>query len=90
MAPVDQSEWTKDHWRAALWATGVRPRKFYATRHTFISIALTKGVNLQWLAEYCGTSVAMIERSYGRYLIEDGNNPLRLLAVEGEVARRVG
>jgi len=25
-------------------------------------------VNLKWLAEYCATSVAMIERSYGRFL----------------------
>src|SRR5262245_18285111 len=27
-------------WHRALRATGTRPRKFYATRHTFISVAL--------------------------------------------------
>ena len=43
----------------------MRPRKFYATRHTFISVALSKGCNLKWVAEYCGTSVEMIEKSYG-------------------------
>lgn len=32
------------------------------------SIALTGGVNLKWLAEYCGTSIAMIETHYGRFL----------------------
>jgi hypothetical protein len=48
---IDQREWPKDHWRVALRGREVRPRKFYATRHTFISIALTAGVNLTWLAE---------------------------------------
>jgi integrase len=47
-------------WHPVLRAVGVRPRKFYATRHTFISLALTRGAKVKWLAEYCGTSVAMI------------------------------
>jgi hypothetical protein len=34
-------------------------------RHTFISIAYLRGLNIKWLAEYCGTSVAMIEKHYG-------------------------
>ena len=50
---------------------GVRARKFYATRHTFISDARSHGVNIKWLAEYCGTSVAMIEKHYGRYIKSD-------------------
>jgi integrase len=36
--------------------------------HTFISIGLTNGLKIKWLAEYCGTSVAMIEKHYGKYL----------------------
>ncbi len=36
-------------------------------RHTFISVGLTNGVNPKWLADYCGTSVAMIEKHYGKY-----------------------
>ena len=40
-------------------------------RHTFISLALSHGVNIKWLAEYCGTSVAMIEKHYGRYIKSD-------------------
>jgi integrase len=84
--PINQSEWPKDHWNTALRATGIRPRKFYATRHTFISIALSRGVNLKWLAEYCGTSVAMIERSYGRFLADSGESQLDLL---GSVNRGV-
>lgn len=66
-------------WHPALRATGIRPRKFYATRHTFISLALTRGVRIKWLAEYCGTSVAMIESHYGRYLGGDSREQLALL-----------
>ena len=51
--PLDEEEFVWKHWRRALRATGVRPRKFYATRHTFISWALTRGANLSWLADYC-------------------------------------
>ena len=37
-------------------------------------------MNLKWLAEYCGTSVAMIERSYGRFLAAGADHQLALLA----------
>jgi hypothetical protein len=69
--PIDQSEFAKTHWRAALRVAGVKPRKFYATRHTFISLTVTKTRNLKALADYCGTSVAMIEQHYGRYMGDD-------------------
>jgi integrase len=78
--PIDEREWPKDHWRAALRATGVRARKFYATRHTFISVGLTRGMNLKFLAEYCGASVAIIERDYGRFLASEIESQLQLLA----------
>ena len=34
-------------------------------RHTFISVGLTDGANPKWLADYCGTSLVMIEKHYG-------------------------
>ena len=55
--PIDLDRFVEQHWHRALSATGIRPRKFYASRHTFISAALTKGANLKWLADYTGTSV---------------------------------
>jgi len=33
-------------------------------------------VNIEWLAEYCGTSVAMIEKHYGRYIKSDSREQL--------------
>ena len=61
--PVDDE--SKGIWFRCLRSLGVRPRKFYTTRHTFIAWALSEGANLKGLAEYCGTSVQMIEQSYG-------------------------
>ena len=47
--------------------------------HTFISDALSHGLNIKWIAEYCGTSVAMIEKHYGRYIKSDSEEQLMRL-----------
>jgi integrase len=78
--PIDQGEWARYYWQRALRAVGVRLRKFYATRHTFISLALTHGVNPKWVAERCGTSLAMIEKHYGRFMPGSEDAQLALLA----------
>ena len=72
--PVNEE--SKGIWFRALRSLGIRPRKFYTTRHTFIAWALSEGANLKGLAEYCGTSVQMIEQSYGRYIRKDFLEPL--------------
>jgi len=77
--PIDAGEWARYYWERGLRAKEIRPRKFYATKHTYISVALTAGVNIKWLAEQCGTSVTMIEKHYGRYVRDDGDAPLRAL-----------
>jgi integrase len=58
----------KHEWHRALRATGVRPRKFYSTRHTFISLALSDGRPPQWVAEYVGTSLAMLHKHYAAFI----------------------
>ncbi len=87
--PIHQGEWAREFWHRPLRALSIRPRKFYATRHTFISVALTAGVNVKFLAEQCGTSVAMIERHYGRYLAGDAEAQLRLLEAADEASAEV-
>jgi integrase len=52
---------------------------FYALRHTHISLALLARVNIQVLAENCGTSVRMIEQHYGKFLKEDRRAMFRKL-----------
>ena len=75
--PITTKEWPKKSWEPVLRKKiGVRYRKFYATRHTFISWALSKGMNVKAIAEYVGTSLEMIERSYGKYIGSNGLDPL--------------
>ena len=63
--PITTQWWPRKSWYPVLRILNIRPRKFYATRHTFITVAVSKpGINLKWLADYCGTSVEMIEDHY--------------------------
>ena len=72
-------------WYRALRGAGIRPRGPYHTRHTFISVGLSNGVNIKWLADYCGTSVTMIEKHYGKYVRNDSEEQLnRLFGVKRE------
>lgn len=57
-------------WKAALQAAGVRHRHIYALRHTGISFLLAAGVPTFEVARLAGTSTAMIERTYGRLLLD--------------------
>jgi integrase len=77
--PITENKWRAKYWYRALRVCEVRPRKFYATRHTFISLALSHGLNIKWVAEYCGTSVQMIEKHYGRYITSDAKEQLKKL-----------
>jgi hypothetical protein len=51
-----------------------RHRKFYATRHTTITELVKAGHKLKEIADYCGTSVTMIEDNYcARQQLKPGN-----------------
>lgn len=71
---------SKDEERGVWWrclrSLGIRPRRSYCARHTFIAWALSAGMNQKALAEYCGTSSPMIEQHYGKYIGTDALGPL--------------
>jgi integrase len=62
------------HWRSRVWHPAVdaaairKPARIYDLRSTFASDALAAGVSIFTLARIMGTSVLMIERSYGTLL----------------------
>jgi hypothetical protein len=66
--PIDQKEFAERHFWPALTVLKIRQRDFYATRGTFISVMISHNENSKRLAEYCGTSLAMIEKSYGKWI----------------------
>jgi len=72
----DGAPWGRAHqqrpMREAVTKAGLPPETtFYALRHTHISRALLAGVNIQVVAENCGTSIKMIEKHYGKFLKSD-------------------
>ena len=66
--PIDQDGFAARHFWPALRALNIRHRDFYATRDTFISVMLMHGEPSKRVADYCGTSSAMIEGSYGKWI----------------------
>jgi integrase len=74
--PIDQLEFARK-FQEILRVLKIRPRPFYNTRHTFISVALTLGCNQKWIAEQTGTSIAIIQEHYGKYIRDDGDVLLR-------------
>jgi len=62
--PLDANQWAKDYWPRTMKALEIRPRKFYACRHTFITEAVKRGEVLKAIADYVGTSVQMIDDHY--------------------------
>jgi integrase len=61
---MNAKKWSEHNWGGPLETLGIRHRKFYATRHTFITEAIKRGENPLAVAQYCGTSLAMIEADY--------------------------
>jgi integrase len=63
----DQTRPIKD----ALKKAGLAPDgSLYALRHTYVSHAIEGGVPLNLIADNCGTSVRMIEKTYAKILAE--------------------
>ncbi len=62
--PVDSKAFSSYAWRTLLERIGIKYRSFYAARHTYITLSLMAGAHVAELAEYCGTSIMEIERSY--------------------------
>ncbi len=83
--PTNFHTWRARIWYRALRAKKIRERRPYTMRHTFISLGLTTGVNPKWLADYCGTSLAMIEKHYGKYIRNDSDEQLnRMTGMKSE------
>lgn len=72
----DGTTWGKNH-HARLFKRASKTAKLpastnaYALRHSYVSLALKNGMNLQVLAESCGTSIKMLEEHYGKYVHAD-------------------
>jgi integrase len=57
--------WRSREWKPALRAAGIEERRIYDLRHTYATFSLAAGVSLFTLSRRMGTSVEMIDRTYG-------------------------
>ena len=73
----DQDKFMREAARKARLPNGT---VYYTLRHTFIANALTGGVDIHTVAKLCGTSVAMIEKHYGKLLHSDARDKLNRIA----------
>jgi hypothetical protein len=62
---LDLHNWRAREWLPALDAAGLPRRRIYDLRHSFATRALAAGLSIFELARYMGTSVDMIDRTYG-------------------------
>jgi integrase len=69
--------WRTREWYDALDAAGIARRGPYHLRHTFATEALAAGISTFELARLMGTSIAMIDRTYG-HLARDSEDAIRV------------
>jgi integrase len=62
---IDLDNWRSREWYDALEAAGIERRGPYHLRHTFATEALAAGISVFELSRLMGTSIAMIDRTYG-------------------------
>jgi integrase len=65
-------------WAPALRAAGIAYRRIYDLRHTYATWSLAAGVDLFTLSRRMGTSLAMIDATYG-HLAPDADERERVL-----------
>ena len=62
---IDINNWRNRFWTPSLAAAGVKHRRIYDLRHTYATWSLAAGIDIFTLARRMGTSVKMIDRTYG-------------------------
>jgi site-specific recombinase XerD len=68
--PWKKSDQTRPFKRALVAAGLPSDGSMYALRHSYISTAIEGGAPLNLIAENCGTSVRMIEKTYSHLFVE--------------------
>jgi integrase len=62
---IEPNKWRQREWAPALRAAGIEHRRIYDCRHTYATWSLAAGVSLFALSRRMGTSLAMIDQTYG-------------------------
>jgi integrase len=76
--PLEPNSFLKP-WYTSLWALGIRQRGLYPMMDTYISTAMTAGVNTAWLEAQTGVRYETLRRHYGKWLRTEGADQLQKL-----------
>ncbi|MEJ7792364.1 MAG: site-specific integrase [Gaiellaceae bacterium] len=88
---LDLHNFRERHWKAALRAAGLDYRRPYDLRHTYATFSIAAGVSLFALGRRMGTSLEMIDKTYGHLAPDADEYELALLdAFDDRVSRRDG
>lgn len=87
IARANGGQWTKEAWRDEIKlaaASAKLPRNVVAgtLRHSTITDLVVGGLDLLTIAKVAGTSVAMIEKTYGKLLADHARNALQGLSLK--------
>ena len=85
---IDLKHFRRGQWKPALEAAGIPPRRIYDMRHSFATWALDAGLSIFDLSRYMGTSVEMIDRTYGH--LAQGAEESARAKLDAAYARRLG
>lgn len=67
------------HWYHCLRALGLPVRGLYATKDSFVSLAMSRGVDPIWLQEQTGVRFETLKLHYGKWMRSEGANQLEKL-----------
>ena len=69
-----------DVWHRILRELGIRPRGMYARKHSYCSIALSRGVSPAWLEQQAGVDFRTLRRHYARWMPSEAGDELAKLS----------
>jgi len=88
---LDLHNFRERHWKPALRAAGLDYRRPYDLRHTYATFSIAAGVSLFALARRMGTSLEMIDKTYGHLAPDADEYELGLLdAFDARILREDG
>lgn len=88
-AMVDDDKAPRRAWDSAIRRTGIRHRKAYSCRSTYISHALMAGVNPYKVADQAGNSVETIMKHYAKWIKEAPTSPADIFRALPENATKM-
>jgi integrase len=88
---INIDNWRSREWLPALKAAGLEHRRIYDMRHTFATWSLAAGMSIFTLARRMGTSVQVIDATYGHLARDADDHDRELLdAYDGGSGHAVG